>query len=210
MTFFKMTRVLGFLLFASHSTLWAETPPAGMSPKPFTPLTPSGSNSTQAPNYLGVSIGKVSADGFCDPLTQCDTTETSWKTFAGVRVNENIILEGSYVDFGKQTGLSKTGTPHTQQASAFSIGAVAGIPVDAQIEAFGKAGLARWTHEYQQNNASTEASGTDVFIGAGANYDLGSNMGVRAEWERYKDIGNPNLQSNDIDLLSLGFTFSSL
>lgn len=206
----KTTHLLGFLLLASHATLWAETPSAGMSAKPFTPLTPNGSGSTQAPNYLGASIGKISTDSFCDSLTQCDNTATSWKTFAGVRVNENLVLEGSYVDFGKQTGLSKAGTPHTQQANAFSLGAVAGIPVAAQIEAFGKAGLARWTHEHQQNNGSAETTGTDVFIGAGANYDLGSNMGVRAEWERYKDIGNPNLQSNDIDLLSLGFTFSSL
>lgn len=210
MKFSNMTRLLGLLLLVGHTAVWAETPPSGMSAKPFTPLSPLGSTGTQAPNYLGASIGKTSTDGFCATLTQCDNTETSWKTFAGVRVNENLVLEGSYIDFGKQTGFSKTGTPNTQQASAFSVGAVAGIPVAAQIEAFGKAGLARWTHEYQQNNSSAETTGTDVFIGAGANYDLGSNMGVRAEWERYKDIGNPSIQSNDIDLLSLGFTFSSL
>ncbi|MFN3785781.1 MAG: outer membrane beta-barrel protein, partial [Thiothrix sp.] len=165
----KTTRVLGFWLLASHTTVWAGTPSAGMSAKPFTPLAPSGSSSAQAPNYLGASIGKTSADSVCDPLTWCGNTATSWKTFAGVRVNENIVLEGSYVDFGKQTGLGKAGTPDAQQASAFTLGAVAGIPVSTQIEAFGKAGLARWTHKHQQNDSSTATTGTDVFVGAGAN-----------------------------------------
>lgn len=210
MKFPNIIRLLGLLLLVSQNPAWAELPANGMSAKPFTPLTPSGSDSTQAPNYLGISIGKISTDAFCTPLTQCDNAETSWKTFAGVRINENLVLEGSYIDFGKQSGISMAATSDTQQASAFSLGAVAGVPVAAQIEAFGKAGLARWTHEYQQHNVSKTTTGTDLFIGAGAHYDLGSNMGVRAEWERYKDVGNPNLQSNDIDLLSLGFTFSSL
>ena len=47
-------------------------------------------------------------------------------------------------------------------------------------------------------------------MGAGASYDLGNNIGVRAEWERYKDVGTPKIQKGDIDLLSVGVTFSSL
>lgn len=30
-----------------------------------------------------------------------------------------------------------------------------------------------------------------ILMGAGASYDLGNNIGVRAEWERYKDVGTP-------------------
>ncbi|UOG91501.1 MAG: outer membrane beta-barrel protein [Candidatus Thiothrix sulfatifontis] len=174
------------------------------------PMSPIGMNSNaKAPNYLGASIGTTTTDGFCDPLSDCDNGDKSWKAFAGVRMNDNIVLEAGYVDFGKQSGTATTGNI-SQQASAFTTAAVAGIPMNDQIELFGKAGIARWTLEQTDSSGTVDNTGTDVLVGVGADYNLGDNMGVRAEWERFKDVGDTAAHANDIDLLSLGFIFSSL
>lgn len=207
MTISRIPCVAGCALLVLGAAAWAEASP-GMSAKPFSPIAPA-SSSSQAPNYLGASIGSTTTDGFCDGLSACENSDKSWKAYAGVRMNDNLVLEGGYVDFGKQSGTTSTGAI-SQQATAFTATGVASVPLTDQIEAFGKAGVARWTVEQTAAGTATESTGTDVLVGIGANYDLGDNMGVRAEWERYKDIGNQDSHAGDIDLMSLGFTFSSL
>jgi len=180
---------------------------AGTPSKPFSPLTPMKS-SQQAENYLGGSVGKTTADGFCNTLQNCDADGKSWKLFGGVRMNDNIVLEGGYVDFGKQQGQDANGAV-SQKATAFTAAGLATFPMNEQIEVFGKAGVARWSDAYTDSSGKTDGKGTDVLVGAGANYDLGDNMGIRAEWERFKDVGSA-AHKGDVDLLSVGVTFSSL
>ncbi len=173
----------------------------------FKALTPT-SSSDKAENYLGGSIGQSSADGFCASLQNCENGDKSWKLFAGIRMNENIVLEGGYVNFGEQTG-QLTGNTVTQNARAFTATAVAGYSMNEQIELFGKAGIARWSQEFAENGSKSDSAGSDVLVGIGANYDLGDNTGIRAEWERFKDVGDA-VSKGDIDLLSVGVVFSSL
>lgn len=174
---------------------------------PFKPISPNGS-SNKPDNYLGGSLGQTSADGFCETLQNCENADKSWKVFAGVRMNDNIVLEGGYVNFGEQAGQDANDSI-SQKATAFTLTGVAGFPMSDQIELFGKAGVARWSQESTVNGVKSDSSGADVLVGAGANYDLGDNMGIRAEWERFKDVGEA-AHKGDIDLLSVGVTFSSL
>lgn len=206
---YKTRYLAGYTLLVLTCNVCAEASANSAFAKsaPMAPIN-SGQSNAKAPNYLGASIGSTTTDGFCNGLTACESTDKSWKAFAGVRMNDNIVLESGYVDFGTQSGTAN-GVTISQQASAFTATALAGVPVNDQIEAFGKAGIARWTVE-NTATATTETTGTDVIIGAGADYDFGNNMGVRAEWERYKDVGSDATHNNDIDLLSLGFIFSSL
>lgn len=211
MTMFKTTRLAGYTLLVLTCAIYAEASATSAFTKsaPMAPI--SNTSNAQAPNYLGASIGSTTTTGFCDGLTACDNSDKSWKAFAGVRMNNNIVLESGYVDFGKQSGTDNTTSNVTQHATAFTAAALAGIPISDQIDAFGKAGMAHWTVEHTDNvGGTTDNKGTDVLVGAGANYNLGDNMGVRAEWERFKDVGSTATHNNDIDLLSLGFIFSSL
>jgi opacity protein-like surface antigen len=211
MTMFKTTRLAGYTLLVLACAIFAEASANSTFTKsaPMAPIN-GGQNSAQAPNYLGASIGSTTTNGFCDGLAACDNTDKSWKAFAGVRMNDNIVLESGYVDFGKQSGTDNTTSNVTQHATAYTAAALAGIPISDQIDAFGKAGIAHWTVEHTDSTGTTDNKGTDVLVGAGANYNLGDNMGVRAEWERFKDVGSTATHNNDIDLLSLGFIFSSL
>ncbi len=174
--------------------------------KPFSPITPSGA-SQKAPNYVGGSLGSSSTK-LCGTLQNCGGSDQSWKLFAGIRMNDNVLLEGGYTNLGEQQAQDANGNV-TQKLSALTASALATYPLNDQIELFGKAGVARWTDKYTDSNDSTKNKGTNVLVGAGANYDLGDNMGVRTEWERFKGVGT-NTNKGDIDLLSVGLTFSSL
>lgn len=208
MTTSRTAMAIGCFLLLLTGAALAES-----SASPFSklkPMTPIGaSENEKAPNYLGASMGSTTTAGFCDGLANCDNSDKSWKAYAGIRMNDNLVLEGGYVDFGKQTGADTNGEV-SQQASAFTAAGVAGVPISDQIEVFGKAGLARWTVEQTDSTGSAKTSSADVLVGVGASYDLGDNMGVRAEWERFKDVGGKTGRGSDIDLMSLGLTFSSL
>ncbi|MEN9500763.1 MAG: hypothetical protein RI964_48 [Pseudomonadota bacterium] len=178
--------------------------------KPMKPIN--AASSSKANNYLGASIGQSSSDDFCQDLQDCASHDKNWKLFAGMRMNDNLVLEGSYVNLGTLQGQDTAGNTISQDTTAFTIAGVAGIPINDQIEVFGKAGAARWNAKHHNTAGnSSKNTGTDALIGAGANYDLGDNMGVRAEWERFKDVGkNATATAGDVDLLSVGVTFSSL
>lgn len=201
-TSFKISLSVALLALASNVTQAAES-----STKSFTPLSANGS-SQKADNYAGGSMGSSSTGALCGTLQNCDSSTKGWKLFAGIRMNDNVMLEGGYVNFGEQHAKDANGEV-TQKATAFTTAALATYPMNEQIELFGKAGLARWTDKYTDSTGSNTNKGTDVLVGVGANYDIGDNMGIRTEWERFKGIGTAT-QKGDVDLLSVGLTFSSL
>ena len=172
----------------------------------FSPIAPS---STAKPdNYIGGSIGTSNSDGFCTTLGNCDADGKSWKLYSGIRVNDSVLFEMGYANLGEQQGQDTNGAV-SQKSTAVTATGLMTYSVNEQVELFGKAGLARWSNTYTDSTGSSKSSGNDILVGAGANYDLGDNMGVRAEWERFKDIGS-STHKGDVDLLSVGVTFSSL
>ena len=181
---------------------------AGSVFKPFTPIT----NNTQANNYLGASIGAASSDDICADVSHCDNSDKAWKAFAGMRLNENLVLEGGYNNLGSWQAQDTNGQSISQDVTAFTAAGVVGIPMNDQIEVFAKAGAARWSSKHKDATGNQhKKTGTDVLIGAGASYDLGDNVGVRAEWERFKDVGDTSTNmAGDVDFVSVGVTFSSL
>ncbi|MFZ1342861.1 outer membrane beta-barrel protein [Thiothrix eikelboomii] len=164
-------------------------------------------NTTPATNYLGASLGTASSE-FCTGLNNCGETSNTWKAYSGVRMSDKIFIEAAYVKFGEQQGLDGS-TKISSNAKGYSTAGVVTYPLNAQIELFGKAGMWWWESE-QKSTAGTQATdGSDILLGVGANYNLGDNMGVRAEWERYqRSQGSAAKQA--LDLLSVGVTFSSL
>ena len=206
----KLTHIAALASIVALSLANATAAAGSSSANVFKPLTPLDADE-QANNYLGASIGQSSSDDFCQDLQDCSNNDKNWKLFAGMRLNENIVLEGGYANLGTLQGKDTSGNAVSQDTTAFTVAGVAGFLLNDQIEVFGKAGAARWSAKHHSASGDDKETGTDVLVGAGANYDLGDNMGIRAEWERFKDVGKPSLDtSGDIDLLSVGVTFSSL
>lgn len=178
---------------------------AGNSPV-FSPIT--ANKAAKPDNYIGGSIGSSHSDGFCNTLGNCDADGKSWKLYSGIRINDNALFEMGYTNLGKRQGQDSNGEV-SQKSTAVTATGLVTYDVNQQIELFGKAGLAHWNDTYTDSSGSSKSSGNDIIVGVGANYDLGDNLGVRAEWERFKDIGR-SAHKGDADLLSVGVTFSSL
>ncbi len=90
------------------------------------------------------------------------------------------------------------------KTSGLNISAVGTIPLGSGFALFGKAGLFAWESEANDVTGgvpfSGKEDGTDLSFGIGASYDFTKNFAIRAEWERFKAVG-------DIDLLSVGIVY---
>ncbi|MCB1639634.1 MAG: outer membrane beta-barrel protein, partial [Thiothrix sp.] len=79
-----------------------------------------------------------------------------------------------------------------------------------KLELLTKGGVFWWENELDVDGNGSKQDGKSLFFGVGANYDLGDNLGLKAEWERYKDLKLDGGTKASQDLISLGVTFSSL
>jgi hypothetical protein len=51
------------------------------------------------------------------------------------------------------------------------------------------------------------ASDWETSFGFGATYQINKQWGVRAEWERFNNLGDSDTGESDVDLLSVGAVF---
>jgi len=142
--------------------------------------------------YAGVSVGNASPDS-----SGIDSA-VGWKIFGGYALNEILAVEGGYVSFGKMDGPFASSVEPT----GFEVAAVGNFPINSQFSLFGKVGLLAWdtkeTNTFGNSNSTTD---TDVFYGAGGQYEISGNLAVRAGWERY------TIEDGDIDFLSASAVF---
>lgn len=128
-----------------------------------------------------------------------DNSEFSWSAFGGYQANRWFGAEFGYRDLGRQT---VGGT--TADASAWELVGVGRLPLFDRFSAYGKLGgyLGR-TH-----GGGTSENNTDLTYGAGLEYGLTRNVGVRAEWQRYTDLGGGGFGAkNDLDVASLAVIY---
>ncbi len=183
----------------------------------------SGEDGTGA-MYGGASIGQSSdstcnsvADQAGALLGNIDCpTPSGWKAFAGYKVAPNLAVEGSYVDFGDAStdgvvpviaGINSVANPASiaSQATGINVSGVASAAATDQISLFGKVGMMAWDKETTasvQNIGPTNATvtqiaqtdGIDLSLGAGAEYKINDNLGIRGEVEHFDGL-NSNLYS---------------
>jgi|SRR6185436_9766677 OOP family OmpA-OmpF porin len=170
--------------------------------------------------YLGGSIGQAEHSGACSSaVVPCDEKDGAWKLFAGYQFNRHLAVEFGYADLGassasgQQSSFNSSGT---FEVTAWELVAVGAFPVMDRLSVFGKAGLFRGEAKGEVIvvssggsvfSESRKESNTDLTFGLGVRYDVTRNLGVRAEWQRYLDVGGGELVSADVDVFSLGFQF---
>lgn len=161
--------------------------------------------------YLGGSGGYSQYREVCDTqqalLVPCDDNHTTWRAFTGYQFNRWFALEFGYADLGNAEGVGP-GTSFTYKVrDAFDLSAVLLLPVADSLSVLARAGAfqARATLDVNTAGTTTHAasSGGGWIIGLGAEYRLGP-IGVRAEWQHYKNVGGPATGEDNIDVLSAG------
>jgi len=167
--------------------------------------------------YLGGSVGYSQFKDSCKELpVPCDGEDTAWRAFGGYQFNRYVAVEGGFANLGKATGAGSLG-PGAQGSfqlevkEAWDLTAVFGIPVTDRLSGLVRGGMyrARTTLNVQQTGfPDTHDAGTNsgFSYGAGAEFRLGL-IGVRAEWQRYENVGVAATGEDDIDVLSIGVLF---
>lgn len=155
--------------------------------------------------YGGANIGNASMD--CVENTSEECSETAWKGFAGYKVSDMISVEGGYYDFGESEYSINAVQDGVTSTTGWGVAGVMTQPVADQVDLFGKAGFMKWTSETDikagaLTTSSKESSGTDLLLGAGANYQMNENLGIRGEYEY---VGG----DAKVGMYSVGATFST-
>lgn len=155
--------------------------------------------------YAGASAG-VSYTDNCIDNPWCDEWDTAWKIFGGFEVNEYISMEVGYADLGT-VDYASLGTRETDGMIAQLVGTYALHP---SLTLLARGGMNILNTEVNGAIAGTpvnNAGDTDVSwsFGLGGQYNVTQSVGVRVEWERYFEVGDPDDTGEaDIDLISAG------
>ncbi|WP_303907976.1 outer membrane beta-barrel protein [Thiohalomonas denitrificans] len=136
--------------------------------------------------YLGAGVGWADVD---EP--GLDDDDTGYKIFLGYRAMEWLDAEVAYTNLGDFGSIEPDG---------FQLSGLARFAVDPSIDIFGKAGLYAW--DSSDSGLDFDDTGVDPVLGFGGHYQLDGRFGVRAEYERFYDVDDA-----DIDLFSVSATY---
>ena len=160
--------------------------------------------------YLGASVGQSKARHVdCAGFDSCDSKAAAFGILGGYQINRNFAAELGYHDFGRVT-FSAPGVSGNIKASAAELVGLAAYPVAGQFSLYGKLGAYRAEAKLSASLAglgsgSLKDRTTDLTFGFGARYDVTRETGVRAEWQRYKNVGGDDTGGKyDIDVISIG------
>lgn len=179
--------------------------------------------------YFGGSLGHASIEtideseinaGFAalgvTTTSEVDDNDLGWKFYGGYDFNKYIGIELAYVDLGEAEVSATSSAPVVGTASVdaeadgFAFAVVARYPLNQQVDLFGKLGGFVWEVEGGASvsvGGSTlaltgEDDGNSVMFGLGAEYEFNDNIGIRAEWERFEQVAN-----SDVDMFSIGLEY---
>ena len=152
----------------------------------------SAEDSVTYPLYAGFALGFASAGSSCYYYSyDCDSTDTTFKFYAGKRLHENFGVEIAYHDLGKLRTYNFFSST-TAESDGINLSLLGIIPVSNQGYFYGKAGYMWWDADYTRSGNSTETSdeeGSDFTYGAGFAFTFSPDYDFRIEYERLNELG---------------------
>ena len=178
-----------------------------------TPVSAGFFDLTLAP-YIGAGAGQATSDISCPTGVSCDDSDTGWKIFGGLEVNEYISMEVGYIDLGEVT---YSGTQSgTREVNGMIMDLVGTYAINPSFVLSARGGMNFLNAEVNGTIANTPTNNTgDTDLawsfGLGAQYNLTPAVGLRLDWERFFEVGssisNGGTGEADIDLLSAGVVY---
>ena len=165
---------------------------------------------TLAP-FIGASIGQSTLDISCPAGASCDDTDTAWKVFGGLEVNEYLSMEVGYADLG-EAKFSDATSSATAEVNGMTMALVGTYSVSPSFTLIGRGGMNILNLEVDaiDNGVASNDGDTDVAwsLGVGAQYNFTKSVGLRVEYERFFDVGDEDTTGEaDVDLISAGVVF---
>jgi opacity protein-like surface antigen len=180
-----------------------------------TPYPPSEPPSNSGP-YAGALFGRAEAKTGCIGVLSggdraCDTTDLAFGAFGGWQMHRHFGAEIGYTYLGKLSAnaiSSSSATSQYTETSVWDAAAVGFLPLD-DVLPIGR-GLSAYARlgGYLANLTSSQRgvgdqSNVSLTYGAGLQYDIGSKIGLRALWQRYKNVGGGDYLKQNYDVLGL-------
>ena len=149
-----------------------------------------------------------------DRVSQAEINDIAWRAFVGYQFHRNFAAELGYGLFGRAkgegviTGGGGTTGNFKQEAKGWDVSLLGSFEMVRGLWGFGRLGAysARTTLDQETSAPATfndADSQSGVTYGAGVAYYLGP-LGVRLEWQRYRNIGTNSFGHDDLDVFSLG------
>jgi hypothetical protein len=163
---------------------------------------------------LGISIQQVDDE---------DDWEVAWHIFLGYQVCRFFAFEGAYTSLGSfdaefQVVEDPGGFETKLESHAWTVSGLVTTPPWKGLSAFGKVGAAFWKADLDVDDAvgagvlahGDDARGVSVVWGFGGRWFFTRHLGIRAEWERFENVGSNSATGRsdyDVVLASLVFSF---
>lgn len=178
--------------------------------------------------YVGASAGQSKGKDFCPSFvpggTGCDDTGSAYGISSGYQFNKYLGAELGYIDLGENNSTSSVDAL-TMKTKGVELLGVGTFPINSQFEVYGKVGVFFWDLDAScvgtcstfgpgggsglGGPGSQSDSGTDLTYGLGATLNFTKSVGMRVQYQRYKDIESSATTGgkSDVDVISVGIVF---
>lgn len=167
--------------------------------------------------YVGANVGKAKALDVSSDIgsnVTINDKNSSWRIYGGYHYWDIMGFELGYNDLGKTTAQGTSmGSPFSDQDEPIAIDAllVGTMRITDNISVVGKLGLFYFDVDSETTTGGTtrsdSASGGDYTYGLGAKYELGKQLGLRVEWQRFTEVGKGSAGQSRYDVFSAGLVF---
>jgi len=151
--------------------------------------------------YSGIAMGATAIDV---DNTDFDESDIGFKWFGGLMATENFGLELAYIYGG--TIDSNSSALRSVETNAFTLEAVAQVPLGEKFSVFAKAGIAFYdAYAISRAGFSYANSDEDFTYGVGGNFWVNPRFALRLEWEQVPF--STSQFDGDFSMLSLGIAY---
>jgi OOP family OmpA-OmpF porin len=143
--------------------------------------------------YVGGTLGQSKFKDSGD-----DNKDTAWRILGGYQLNRYFSAELGYHNLGEvSSAAGKT------KGNAWELVGIGAWPLIEQVSVYGKLGAYRG----ELKGAGAKENNNALTYGAGLQYDLTKQVGLRGEWQRYNKMGGGSIAETKVDVLSVGVLY---
>lgn len=124
-------------------------------------------------------------------------TSAAYKIFGGYNINDFLGMELAYINLGSNY-VDVNNNSFTQDGVSYEL--VGHLPINPNLDLFGKVGLYNWTASTNYSYAS--AQGTNNDYGFGLSARVAPQLWLRGEYQKFLDV-----DGGDVNMVSVSMSY---